>query len=173
MLCQECQKRPATVHVTKIMNNEKTERYLCQYCAQEQENIGVGFGMEPNFSLPKLLSSLLNYEPANQTGLSMSEPQTGKCENCGLTYSQFGQLGKVGCSECYQRFGEKLNPLLRRIHGSARHTGKVPKRTGGSIRLLKEIEQLKQKLQNAVQREEFEQAAQIRDQIRELEKKAQ
>ncbi|NPV26959.1 MAG: hypothetical protein HPY81_05765 [Firmicutes bacterium] len=169
MYCEECKKRPATVHVTKIVNNKKTERHLCEYCAREQEQIGFGF--EPSFSIQKLLASLLNYEPPTPEGISIAYPEPTKCENCGLTYSQFGQLGKVGCSECYQRFSEKLSPLLRRIHGSARHTGKIPKRTGGAIRLQKEIEHLRQQLQNAIQREEFEQAAQLRDQIRELEKK--
>lgn len=163
MLCERCQQNPASVHVTQIINNQKTELHLCQECARE---------LEPqwhwDFSLPKFLAGLLNYEPS--LGVSL-EQESSRCGECGLTFSQFQQSGRLGCPECYRYFAKRLEPLIRRLHGSNHHRGKVPRRAGGNLRLMREIERLRLELQELVAREEFERAAQIRDRIRELEAK--
>ncbi|ATW27072.1 UvrB/UvrC motif-containing protein [Candidatus Formimonas warabiya] len=167
MLCDKCKQRPATVHFTKIVNNEKYEQHLCDECAKGVPHFG--FGGDPNFSLNKFLAHLLTNDPA-LSGLGLTY-KTERCENCGLTYSQFSQGGKLGCSNCYHVFREKLDPLLRRIHSSEYHKGKVPERTGGKLKLLKEMESLKNELGVLVSREEFEKAAEVRDKIKDLEKK--
>lgn len=165
MLCQECGKRPATLHFTKIVNGEKTEFHICEACARERGEMIPGTAN--GFSIHNLLSGLLDYEPS-----SSSVKQTAlRCETCGLTYSQFGKLGRFGCSECYKYFNDRLDPLLKRVHGNTIHVGKVPKRTGGVIQYKREIERLKKDLLHRVEHEEFEHAAKIRDQIKELEKK--
>lgn len=165
MLCQECNKRPATLHFTKIVSGEKTEFHICETCAREKGELIPG---TPNgFSIHNLLSGLLDFDP-NAIG---SKPQTLRCDNCGLTYGQFSKIGRFGCSSCYKHFSDKLDPLFKRVHGNTVHVGKVPKRSGGLIQYRREIDKLKQDMQLCISREEFEQAASIRDQIRELETK--
>lgn len=161
MLCERCQQKPANVHVTQIINNQKTELHLCEECAREFEK-----QWHWDFSLPKFFAGLLNYEPSTGIG---GERETGQCRECGLTFAQFQQTGLLGCPDCYRYFGRRLDPLLRRLHGSNHHRGKVPRRAGGNLRLQREIESLRRELQELVAREEFERAAQVRDRIRELE----
>ncbi|NLW07034.1 MAG: hypothetical protein GX039_03500 [Clostridia bacterium] len=159
MLCERCQERTATVHVTQIINGQKTELSLCQECARE---------IQPqfDFSIPKFLAGLFDNE------LSIKAPAAAvQCRQCGLSYEQFHQTGRLGCPECYERLAPRLDPLIRRIQGSSQHRGKVPLRAGGNLRVKREIEELRSQLQQLVQREEFEKAAQVRDQIRSLEKR--
>ena len=168
MICQECGKKQATLHFTKILNGEKTEFHICETCAREKGELIPG---TPNgFSIHNLLSGLLDFEPSSHNA-SASKIQPTRCEHCGLTYSQFSKVGRFGCSECYKHFTEKLDPLFKRVHGNIVHTGKVPKRSGGLIQYKCEIDSLKKELLVRIEKEEFEQAAKIRDQIRELERK--
>jgi len=164
MVCQECGKRPATLHFTKIVNGDKNEFHICENCAREKGEMIPG--TSNGFSIHNLLSGLLDFEP-----LSAAKSQAIRCDNCGLTYSQFSKLGRFGCGNCYQSFSAKLDPLFKRVHGNIVHVGKVPKRSGGIIQSKREIDLLKKDMMTCIESEEFEQAAQIRDQIREIEKK--
>lgn len=171
MLCQECNERPATLHLTKIINGEKTILHLCEKCAQEKGDV---FMMQSSggFSINNLLAGLLNMEsafhPAQKT--QFYQQNSSHCENCSMTYQQFVQIGHFGCPHCYEAFKDHLKPLLRRLHsGSLTHNGKIPKRMGGSIHIRKSIDELKLVLKEAIIREEFEKAAEIRDQIKYLE----
>ncbi|OAJ72192.1 hypothetical protein AYJ08_18805 [Brevibacillus sp. SKDU10] len=173
MNCEECGKRPATLHLTKIVNGEKSETHICEQCAKEKGEYFSGFG---NFGLNNLLAGLLNFDPMNK-GVSSQQinqntvsPLT-RCETCGLTYTQFSKSGRFGCSDCYNHFGAKLDPLFRRIHGNTQHMGKVPERTGSQLKIKKDLQQLKTALQQHIATEEFEKAAEIRDRIRALEQK--
>src|SRR4029077_10612076 len=93
-----------------------------------------------------------------------------KCPRCGLLYSSFKETGRLGCSECYQAFQFQLRPLLRRIHGDTRHKGRVPARDGEGVSLSRQMQRLYDELQRAVDGEEFERAAELRDEIKQLEK---
>ncbi|WP_135556469.1 UvrB/UvrC motif-containing protein [Paenibacillus cymbidii] len=166
MNCQECGKKPATLHFTKIVNGEKTEFHICETCAREKGELIPGTA--GGFSIHNLLSGLLDFDPASVGG---AKQQTLRCEQCGLTYGQFSKLGRFGCSSCYKHFEDRLDPLFKRVHGNVVHVGKVPKRTGGRIQVKREVDALKKQLAQRIEQEEFEQAAEIRDQIRELEKK--
>jgi protein arginine kinase activator len=170
MICQECNKKPATVHFTKIVNGEKSEFHLCESCAREKGEamyMQAGYMSPAGFSIQNLLGGLLNY---GFPGSIPTGQQTSlRCGTCGLTYAQFSQVGRFGCSDCYRAFSQQLEPLLRRIHGSATHTGKVPRRAGGVIRLKQDIEEMKRNLQRLVEQEKFEEAAVLRDKIKELE----
>ena len=168
MNCEECGKRPATLHLTKIVNGEKTEYHICEQCAQEKGDVFTGFH---NFSINNLLSGLLKFDPMQKNGRESTASKPLRCETCGLTYAQFSKSGPFGCSDCYTFLGDKLDPLFRRIHGNTQHIGKVPERTGGQLKIRKELEQLKSALQKHVASEEFEKAAEMRDRIRLLEQK--
>jgi len=96
-----------------------------------------------------------------------------QCPRCGMQYSSFKETGRLGCSECYSAFQFQLRPLLRRIHGDTRHRGKAPTRGGSGATLTRQIQRLHDELQRAVEREDFEAAAGIRDEIRKLESEAQ
>lgn len=170
LICQECKQRPATMHFTKIINGEKTEIHLCEHCAQEHGNIFM-FPENSGFSIHNLLSGLLNFEsPIKETTPNTFQMELLQCERCNMTYHQFTKIGRFGCSHCYDAFAKQLQPILKRLHsGNTIHAGKIPKRIGGTIHVRKQIEQLKQKLQELIAREEFEKAAEVRDQIRSLE----
>ncbi|NEW09696.1 hypothetical protein GK047_27590 [Paenibacillus sp. SYP-B3998] len=166
MICQECGKRPATLHFTKIVNGDKNEFHICENCAREKGEMIPG--TSNGFSIHNLLSGLLDFDPSS---VSSAKSQAIRCDHCGLTYSQFSKLGRFGCGSCYKSFSEKLDPLFKRVHGNIVHVGKVPKRSGGIIQYKREIDILKKDMMARIEREEFEQAADIRDQIREIEKK--
>jgi protein arginine kinase activator len=164
MHCQECGQRPATVHFTKIVNGNKTETHMCEVCAKEK---GEFMGQTPNgFSINSLLSGLLNFE---SQGMPTPTPQVLRCSSCGLTFSQFSQLGRFGCSDCYAAFEPRLEPILRRIHGGTHHSGKFPARAGVRIKQRRNIEEYRQELQLCIKQEKFEEAALLRDKIRSLE----
>ncbi len=166
MLCQICEKNEATVHFTEVVNNQVSELHLCEDCAQKK-----GLSIQPHFSIADLLVGLIN--------LGITPPKVEKagvkCKNCGLTYAQFGKIGRLGCSECYQAFQKGLVPLLRKIHGSIQHRGKFPKKGKRVLSRREEkspsaLEKLKAELARVVEQEEFEKAASLRDKIRALEK---
>jgi protein arginine kinase activator len=168
MLCQNCEKRKATVHLTKIINGKKTEVYLCENCAAEKSDLDFPF--EGKFPLQQFFSSIIGMLPPGEE-LLHSLPGGGlQCPDCGLTYDQFGQIGRFGCAECYKSYGENLIPLLRRLHGNQRHIGKIPARVGHFLKQKKEIENLRIELQKKIEEEAFEEAAHLRDEIRRLEK---
>lgn len=167
MLCERCGQRPATVHLTEITNGQQQDTRLCEVCAGEIQP--QGFVFAPQLNLHNFLAGLLNHELGGGKA-NRSETDGKKCEKCGVAEGQFVKQGLLGCGYCYPNFEERMLPLLRRIHGNTRHTGKVPERTGGRARLVKEIEIMKNQLKEAVSREEFERAAQFRDHIRQMEK---
>jgi protein arginine kinase activator len=172
MLCPECGKRPATLHYTKIVNGNKTEFHLCEVCAQEKGEYMPGF--EPGFTFQQLLSGLLNFEMSTpNTHSSTFKPSSSRCPTCGLTYNQFSKIGRFGCGDCYKAFRDRLDPLLRRIHGHSTHRGKIPERTQGELRLRRQLAKLKEELELKVRAEEFEEAARLRDQIRALKERLQ
>ncbi|GAB6099814.1 UvrB/UvrC motif-containing protein [Halanaerocella petrolearia] len=166
MLCQECQEQEARIHVTKIINGEKRELYLCQECAEETEEFDLSF----DFSFDNLLTGLLNDKLNSQPKIDISKTDF-ECSVCGQSYTEFARSGRLGCSSCYDSFQNKLDKILRRIHSSTKHSGKIPKRAGERVRVRRKIKELKQEMDEVVDREEFERAAEIRDEIQELEDK--
>jgi len=162
MLCQICGKNPATVHFTEIHDNKMSEIHVCERCAEEK---GMHTpAQQHKFEIADLLAGMV--DAMTQT----DEERVGhvQCPRCGLLYSSFKETGRLGCAECYTAFQFQLRPLLRRIHGDTRHRGKAPVR-GTSENGTRQIQRLHDELQRAVEREEFERAASIRDDIRKLE----
>lgn len=165
MLCQECHQNEANIHIVKHVDGRQTELNLCAGCARKNEELEVSF--EPQFSLHKLFASMLNQNLRDNR--KARQAVDTQCPTCGLTFSQFSQIGRLGCSDCFSTFEEQLRPLLRRIHASCVHTGKVPRKIQGRVRAVREIDQLKEELQVRINKEEFEEAALLRDRIRLLE----
>ena len=172
MLCDECGKNKATVHLTEIVNDLITKLNLCENCAKQK-----GTEAEQHFGIADLLSALSDVEtPSAAPAVAGVAPPKNKCAHCGLTYEDFKKVGRLGCSECYAVFKLSLAPLLKRIHGSQQHLGKTPdpghlKEQKVESSLQADMEAAKQDLLKAVKKEEFEEAAALRDKIKFLEKK--
>ncbi len=163
MLCDICGANEAVVHLTQVVNNQMTTQHLCERCASEK-----GLQAQPAAGSPPLADFL-----AKMGGdLSLTPtPSTddAACPFCGLTASEFKEAGRLGCPQCYSAFEAHLRGLLRRIHGGTQHVGKVyltPDPSAGERE--KRLETLRKKLQRAVETEDFERAADLRDQIRAL-----
>lgn len=163
MLCDNCHKNEATVHLTEIINDKVTKMHLCEECAKAK-----GSEMESHFGLSDLLAGLADIAVPQE---SKGQAKALKCPSCGFTFQEFQKIGRLGCPVCYETFGGQLNPLLKRIHGSDRHFGKVPAHfnRGKTDKETNEIQDLKLKLQKAVSDEAFEEAAVLRDKIKDIE----
>ena len=161
MVCDSCKQSQATVHLTEIVNDQMTELHLCETCANQK-----GAQMETQFGLSDLLAGLADLGKTQE----VEEEVSGKtCPNCGMTYEDFRKVGRLGCSECYATFKRSLTNLLKRIHGSTHHVGKTPVRLVKPSKGKSELHDLKKRLERAIDLEEFEEAARLRDQVRELE----
>lgn len=172
MLCDNCKKNPATVYVRRTVNGVTTEAHLCEQCAHEQGEWNLVMGPSlafPDFSLGNLFASLLDQLPGQTAFVAGGRAQ--RCPGCGLTYADFREQGRLGCARCYTVFRQSLDPLIRRLQGGVRHVGKVPRRHGGTASLRHDLEHLRQELNEAVAKEEFERAAKLRDEIKLLEER--
>ena len=166
MLCQNCNVKEANVHVTRITNGVKTEMHYCDECAKYKQEIGIssmGFVFPLSFqNIVDGLFEVMGY-PVEHID------QVVTCTVCGMTFEDFRNNGRVGCSNCYNTFSTNMLPLIKRVHGNIQHIGKVPKRTGGVLRVGRDVNKLKGDLRIAVENEEYEEAASLRDKIRDLE----
>lgn len=160
MLCDKCKKRSACVHITKIVNGKKIETHVCEECAHSLGELSFSF--ENQFSVHDFLKGMFNVGP-------LEVPEEVACSRCGMTYSDFSRSGRIGCSHCYQTFAAELESIIKRVHGECSHTGKIPKRCGGKLAINQQLQRLRKELERCVAREEYEQAAKIRDQIKCLE----
>ena len=167
MVCDICKQNPATVHLTEIVDEQMSELHLCETCANQK-----GAQMESHFGLADLLAGLADFGKPSGVGATPEEGEVKTCESCGMSYEDFKKVGRLGCSECYATFRKSLSTLLRRIHGSTHHMGKVPMSLIGTpkVKGRSELQELKRRLQRAVEAEDFEEAATIRDRLRELER---
>jgi len=163
-LCDACGGPGAIVHLTQVVDNETRTTHLCEKCAAEK---GIQTSAPPsNLHLADFLAKMGGDDPSSPD--RSQEDLT--CPFCGLSTAGFKDLGRLGCPQCYPTFESYLRGLLRRIHGGTQHVGKVylPPDPSASDR-EKRLETLKRKLARAVNTEDFERAAELRDQIRTLE----
>ena len=166
MLCQNCKKNEATTHIKHVINGEATENHFCHSCA---ESLGVG-GFFDDFSLnlPGIFSSFFG-----DSVFSLGERQLDRCEKCGSCFDDIIKTGKVGCADCYEKFYSKLLPSIQRIHGKAKHQGKIPEIHGTKVTAREKtaeekIADLQKEMQKAIEEQNFERAAVIRDEIKKL-----
>lgn len=161
LICEICKKNPATVHLTEIRNNEKREEHLCEECAQQK-----GVSLKPaTLSVASILPTLIGDKLTEEFRELMDQT----CPTCGMTYKEFRSKGRLGCPNDYDVFKKGLEPLIERIHGHIQHIGKAPKETGRRMSREGEILKLRQELKRVIKKEEYEQAAEIRDKINKLE----
>lgn len=162
--CDNC-KNVATVHLTEIKHGKKLEKHLCEQCAQQTEGIPV----KSHTPINELLT---NFVMAHSQG-TKELTSTHSCEHCTTTWSEFKQNGLLGCEHDYAGFEKDLTPLLQRAHeGATHHLGKVPVRRGGSgvpMKRQADLARLRKELQKAIEAEDYERAAKLRDQIRQAE----
>lgn len=171
MLCQSCGQKPATMHIKKIVNGQLTEAHLCAHCAKQQ---GYAGALESWGGFGSLLGGLLGEVP---------QQEVKRCPGCGASFGEISQSGQIGCAQCYETFRAQVLPVIQRIHGSARHRGKSP--GGSALRVADQntqlspspkqreaspLEEKRRLLKEAVEAQNYEQAAVLRDQIKEMEK---
>jgi protein arginine kinase activator len=162
MTCDECGKAEARVAYTEFANGKAATWHLCEECAGKR---GVSASLSSlSGPLVNILMGLI--EEVGRSGA----PEPGPiCGGCGLSLAEFRRTGKLGCSACYESFRDELAPLLRRIHGSCEHGGRVPSSLEPTEGPRREVRRLRSELERAVRREEYERAAELRDLVREKE----
>jgi protein arginine kinase activator len=157
MLCMICKQNAAQVHLTQIVDDKIKKVDLCEDCAKHK-----GLNDTAGFAIADLLLGL---------GASQEMAQAGggeeiKCPACGFTQADFKKAGRLGCPQCYTTFAEGLESLLKTMHKGTKHLGKMPRSLKHSRDLADQLKQLQKKLDRAVTDENFEQAASLRDEIR-------
>jgi len=156
--CDKCG-RPATVFLTEIVEGEKIEKHLCEDCAAAE-----GITIKASIPLSQLLEDFVLQSSGGESGKELT------CDVCGLTLSEFRNQGVLGCPNDYEAFRPALEPLLQRAQeGAVQHIGKVPHRAGDLQKKHTAILRLRAELKGAIGAEDYERAARLRDQIRELE----
>lgn len=161
VLCQRCNKAPATVHLLDIVppHGEKRERHLCERCAAEE-----GVTAQKHETVSTILDHFIKHGAGAQ---QLAELQ---CPDCGMTFREFRSQGLLGCPKDYHAFAKPLNALIERAHdGATHHIGKVPSRLGGEPSPLAKVAHLRRQMREAVEHEDYELAARLRDQIKEFE----
>ena len=161
MVCDNCGSTEAVVHLTQIVNNQMSTHRLCEKCAAEK---GLETAPEPS-SLP--LTDFL--AQMGKDHVAESDQASQQCSFCGLTFKDFRETGRLGCPHCYETYASHLQRLLRRVHGSTQHVGKVylpPDPSASDVG--RRLDALRRKLSRAVEAEDFERAAELRDEIKSI-----
>ena len=169
MKCDNCNNKQATVHLTEIKNGKKIEKHLCEQCAAQSEGLPQA-AVKGHTPINELLTNFVMAHAGLQKEMGTA------CDQCKITWAEFRQHGLFGCEKDYDIFEKDLSPLLQRAHeGATHHTGKVPTRAGATgaaqrpKKKMVDVGRLRKELQRAVETEDYERAAKIRDQIRQAE----
>ncbi len=165
-LCQDCSKHESTVHLTRLINNKKVVLHLCKDCA-ERRGFHSPFENMP-FPLAEFVTGMVGIGKTVPAKRGKRPGKQKKCAFCGMSFEDFGKLGRLGCGKCYSIFRNDLTDLMRKIHGSCEHRGNVPVGTSDAMKPLREERILREELKRAIEKEDFEKAAELRDKISEL-----
>lgn len=182
MLCENCNENEGNVKYTQIINGVKKEMVLCDECAKKMGIDEIGFSMPINFS--NFLGDFFDEYNESNFMPNFNKPNILKCEKCGLTYDEFAKEGKFGCENCYETFKNKIDYIVKNLHGSSRHIGRKTKyikenniesnyssNESNKTEKIKEetkIEKLNKDLKLAIKEERYEDAAKIRDEIKKI-----
>ena len=177
MLCQNCGKNEANIRYTQIINGVKKEIALCSHCAQK---LGIE-DLELPINFNSFLGDFFN-DYAETEFLPMLQTNEVKCKTCGMTYNDFINTGVFGCSDCYETFSNPIDSLLKNLHGTSKHIGRVPNGKAEKISVEEnkenktenikdnKQEKLEKDLAKAIKEERYEDAAKIRDELKEMNK---
>ncbi len=160
MHCDVCKAQEATVFLTQIVNDEMKKVNLCESCSKEK-----GVSDPTGFALADLLLGLGAAQEMQKGGGSE------KCPVCGFSQNDFKKTGRLGCANCYETFAEGLESVLDQMHKDTKHVGKMPERLAATFQLDEQMKQLQSDLQDSIEQEDYESAADLRDRIRALEDK--
>lgn len=162
--CEICGK-PATIHLTEMISGQQLEKHFCEDCASSE-----GITIKANLPISQLLEDFVLQAADMDDDVEIHTPAESKCAACGLTFGQFKEGALLGCSNDYDAFEDELTPIIARNHsGKIRHIGKVPHSADQKLEKHNRIIRLRAELNNAVQIENYERAAQLRDEIKEIE----
>jgi protein arginine kinase activator len=164
MSCEQCREREAVIHLTQIVNEQVTTLHLCERCAAEK---GVDSpGAQPKTPLGTFLAAM-----GQEAEPTQAPARTDTCSRCGGSLQDFRESGRLGCPDCYRSFEVPLRDLLRRLHGSTHHMGERYAEQGGAGETVdrKQATELREQLRLAVETENFELAAELRDRLRVVE----
>jgi protein arginine kinase activator len=166
MSCEQCHEREAVIHLTQIVNEQVTTLHLCERCAADK-------GVESPGSMPKTPLGTFLAAMGQELAPESPAPRSGdNCPRCGGTLQDFRESGRLGCPDCYRSFEAPLRDLLRRLHGSTHHVGERYSEQQISLpppMSRPEASDLREQLRLAVETENFELAAELRDRLRVLE----
>jgi protein arginine kinase activator len=163
MLCSNCKSKEAVLHYKQIANGKKTELHLCADCANA---LGYTGHTDSMFDIGSILNDFISV-PKMQAVNTVAK----RCSKCSMSYDEFKRTGLLGCDKCYREFGSVIEASLSQIQPSTTHKGTLSGETGEKIRKKNEITELKESLKKAILDERYEDAASIRDKIKELEEK--
>lgn len=156
----------------QFINGQKVEVHLCQQCAFKIDNPEMLVSLENVFKgfLDQLNTQYFPQDvPQNKVKSPCAHAHTKACIRCGMTFNKFKTGARLGCEVCYKSFKHEVEVLLKNVQGSTRHEGKYPRRMGADILSRRQIIDLRSQLKKAVEAEDFEDAARLRDEIRSLE----
>jgi len=163
MKCEVCGLKEAVIHIRQVFPTGVQEVHVCEECAQEK---GFSRAREddetPELSISNLLTGLIEFREPH------GEVSRESCPRCGLTVQEFRKRGKLGCSECFAAFAVDVRAALSQMAGRTHHTGKLPRRVSAEPMAVEDRERFKSELKEALENEEYEKAALLRDRIKEL-----
>lgn len=161
MLCEKCHKREVMVKFTQIIGSEKKTVNLCKECAEEQGLNNPLLDISKVFG--KIIVAILSDHLASKSTQGAASTDGKVCDVCGLSWAEFEKTGRLGCPHCYNTHLDNLKNLLRRLHGNNRHIGKPGRKAEEK---QESLDSLKKKLERAIETEDYETAAELRDSIR-------
>ncbi len=163
--CEFCDVGEATIHLTQVVDGTIKKLNLCQECAQRN-----GIDLHSPVSITDLLLGI-GKQQAKRNARDQGDEFDLCCSRCQLSRAEFKKRARMGCPECYQSFHSEVSAITQAMHHSRQHVGKIPKRQGQEVRMSSRIASLKKGIEVAIEKEDYEQAARLRDEIRNIHKK--
>ena len=182
MLCENCKKREANVRYSENINGVKKEMNLCEECSKK---LGITDKMDfrmPSLDIPSFFGSFLEDFNTPEFTPFLNEIKQLTCDSCGSTFDDIVNTGRYGCANCYDVFEDRMDPILKKLQGANRHTGRLGKLSNNKVNFEKDIaketkpngdnklEKLQDDLKSAIKDERYEDAAKIRDEIKKMSK---
>jgi protein arginine kinase activator len=167
MKCKECDK-PATFHITEITDEGIQELHLCEDHARQY----LSHSETPETMTAPTLAGVMQQLKVGQTAEELARLDQRSCPACGITFYEFRSQGRLGCPNDYEFFVKELMPLIENIHGKTEHQGKHPQRSAAKSRRQTDMIRLRREMKEAVEREEYELASELRDKIQDIEGQA-